>query len=134
MRGDAMSQTLLISGPPGCGKTSWILSQLLSHPGPCGYLRLAGTPDEGLSQARDGGIDLTWLQDQRPGLQDLADPNQALAPRPANLLVLMELPQFQPPTEPGLAGIDRRVIPQLQALHLSPDAHLHSGCTPSLRV
>jgi hypothetical protein len=122
-----MSQTLLISGPPGCGKTTWILSQLLSHSGPCGYLRLAGTPDEGLSQARDGGIDLIWLQDQRPGLKDLADPDQALAPRPANLLALIELPQFQPPTEPGLAGMDRRAIPQLQALHLSPDAHLHFG-------
>jgi len=23
-----MSRTLLISGPPGCGKTAWILSQL----------------------------------------------------------------------------------------------------------
>jgi hypothetical protein len=122
-----MSQTLLISGPPGCGKTTWILSQLRSHPGPCGYLCLAGTPDEGLSQARDGGIDLTWLQDQRSGLLDLADPDQALAPRPANLLALIELSQFQPPTEPGLAGMDRRVIPQLEALHLSPDAHLHFG-------
>ena len=122
-----MSQTLLISGPPGCGKTTWILSRLLSHPGPCGYLRLAGTPDEGLSQARDGGIDLAWLQDQYPGLLDLADPDQALAPRPANLLALIELPQFQPPTEPGLAGMDRRAIPQLEALHLSPDEHLHFG-------
>ncbi|MFN6337838.1 MAG: hypothetical protein ACK41W_03780 [Cyanobacteriota bacterium] len=27
----------------------------------------------------------------------------------------------------GLAGVDRRVIPQLEALHLSPDAHLHFG-------
>jgi hypothetical protein len=123
-----MSQkTLLISGPPGCGKTSWILSRLQSHRGPCGYLRLAGTPDEGLSQARDGGIDLTWLQDQRPGLLDLADPYQALAARPANLLALIERPQFQPPTESGLAGVDCRVIPLLEALHLRPDEHLHFG-------
>ena len=66
-----MSQTLLLSGPPGCGKTSWILSQIQSHSGPSGYLRLAGYPDEGLLQARDGGIDLAWLQDQYPGLLDL---------------------------------------------------------------
>ncbi len=79
-----MSQkTLLISGPPGCGKTSWILSRLQSHRGPCGYLRLAGTP--------------------------------------------IERPQFQPPTETGLAGVDCRVIPLLEALHLSPDEHLHFG-------
>ena len=122
-----MSRILLISGPPGCGKTTWILNRIQTHRGPCGYLRLAGTPDEGLTQARDGGIDLTWLQDQRPGLLDLADPDQALAPRSANLLALIELPQFQPPAEAGLAGVARRVIPQLEALHLSPDEHLHFG-------
>ena len=122
-----MSETLLISGPPGCGKTSWILSRILRHRGPCGYLRLAGSSDEGLSQARDGGLDLAWLQDQRPGLLDLADPQQALAPRPAKLLALIELPQFQPPQDSGLAGVDRRVLPQLEALHLNPAAHLHFG-------
>ena len=56
-----MSQTLLISGPPGCGKTSWILKRVQAHRGPCGYLRLAGYPDEGLAQAPDGGIDLAYL-------------------------------------------------------------------------
>jgi len=122
-----MSQTLLISGPPGCGKTTWILARIQSHRGPCGYLRLPGSPDEGRSQARDGGIDLSWLQDQCPGLLDLADPDQALAPRPERLLAVIELPQFHPPAARGLAGVDRRVIPQLEALHLSPDAHLHFG-------
>jgi hypothetical protein len=122
-----MSQTLLISGPPGCGKTSWILNQIQNHSAPCGYLRLAGYPDEGLSQARDGGIDLAFLLDQCPGLLDLSDPDQALAPHPAGLLALIELPQFHPPVQVGLAGVDRRVMPQLQALHLSVDCHLHFG-------
>jgi GTPase SAR1 family protein len=109
-----MSQTLLVSGPPGCGKTSWILSQIQSHSGPSGYLRLSGYPDEGLAQARDGGIDL------------------ALAPHPAGLLALIELPQFHPPAQTGLAGMDRRILPQLEALHLSPDRHLHFGRDPEL--
>ena len=122
-----MSQTLLISGPPGCGKTSWILNRVQTHRGPCGYLRLPGYPDEGLAQAPDGGIDLAWLQDQCPRLLDLADLDPALAPRPEHLLALIELPQFHPPAESGLAGMDRRLIPQLEALQLSPDDHLHFG-------
>ena len=127
-----MSQTWLISGPPGCGKTSWILEQFQVHRGPSGYLRLTGYPDEGLAQARDGGLDLAYLSDQCPALLDLGDPDQALAPHPADLLALIELPQFHPPAQPGLAGVDRRVMPQLQALHLNPDRHLHFGRDPEL--
>lgn len=127
-----MNQTLLISGPPGCGKTSWILNQIQGRLGPCGYLRLAGYPDEGLAMARDGGIDLAYLQDQCPALLDLGDPDLALTPHPAGLLALIELPQFQPPAQSDLAGVDRRVMPQLQALHLTPDRHLHFGRDPEL--
>ena len=67
------------------------------------------------------------MQDQCPGLLDLAGSDQALVHRPANLLALIELPQFQPPADSGLAGVDRRAIPQLEALHLIPDEHLHFG-------
>ena len=107
-----MGQTLLISGPSGCGKSTLIPNRIRIHRGPCGFLRLVGYPGEGLLQARDGGIDLAWLQDQCPGLLDRANPDQALAPRPVNLLALIELPQIQPPADPALAGVDRRVIPQ----------------------
>ena len=127
-----MSQSLLISGPPGCGKTSWILSQIQSHSGPSGYLRLAGYPDEGLAQARDGGIDRVYLLDQCTELLDLSDPDQALRPHPDGLFALIELPQFHPPAQTGLAGVDRRILPQLEALHLTPDRHLHFGRDPEL--
>ena len=43
-----MSQTLLISGPPGCGKTTRILDLIKNHQGPCGFLRLVGYPELGL--------------------------------------------------------------------------------------
>ena len=36
----------LISGPPGCGKTTWALQKLQSHRGACAYLRLAGDSPE----------------------------------------------------------------------------------------
>ena len=122
-----MSRILLISGPPGCGKTSWILSQLQAHKGPCGYLRLAGFPAEGCTQALDGGIDLAVLADHCPGLRDLADPAHALAPPTGDLLALIELPQFQPPAHVDSSGIDARLRPQLEALQLLPQRHLHFG-------
>ncbi len=59
-----MGHTLLISGPPGCGKTTWICQRLQAHRGPRAYLRLGGFGDEGQQQARDGGIDAAVLQDR----------------------------------------------------------------------
>ncbi len=49
-----MGQVCLISGPPGCGKTSWALKTLQDHGGPCAYLRLEEEPEAGL-----------WLTPQR---------------------------------------------------------------------
>ena len=66
-----VTRTWLVSGPPGCGKSSWILKALQEHAGPCGYLRLAGFSDDALMHADDGCIDLAYLQDQVPGLRDL---------------------------------------------------------------
>lgn len=129
-----MSQTLLISGPPGCGKTTWILKKIQDHQGPSGYLRLHGYPDEGLIQGRDAGLDKSYLLDQVSTLVDLSDLNQALLPRSNDFLALIELPQFHPPIEAGLDGVDRRVIPQLDALRLKPDRHLHFGRDTELPV
>jgi len=107
-----MSQTLLISGPPGCGKTTWMLNHLKSHQGPQGYLRLPGTSTAGLEQADDGGIDLSYLQDQISDLIDLSNTGQASAGEEQQLN-LVELSQFQPPAVSGLDGVDSSVIEQL---------------------
>ena len=50
-----MSQVCLISGPPGCGKTTWVLQRLQQHQGPCAYLRLGGVKEAGLEQGEDSG-------------------------------------------------------------------------------
>ena len=50
-----MSQVCLISGPPGCGKTTWALQRLQQHQGPCAYLRLGGVKEAGLEQGEDSG-------------------------------------------------------------------------------
>ena len=42
-------------------------------------------------------------------------------------MLFIELPQFHLPKESGLAGIDRRIISQLENLKLIPDRYLHFG-------
>ena len=121
-----MSQTLLISGPPGCGKTTWMLNSLKSHQGPRGYLRLPGISTSGLEQADDGGIDLSYLQDQISDLIDLSHTGQASADEEQQLN-LVELSQFQPPATTGLGGVDSSVIQQLEALGLGLNRALHFG-------
>ena len=48
-----MQQTWLITGPPGCGKTNWILETLLEHGSDCAYLRQDGSSDVGLEQGQN---------------------------------------------------------------------------------
>ncbi len=127
-----MNQTWLISGSPGCGKTSWILKTMRSHQGKCGYLRLDGYPSNGLEQVSDSGIDKTFLKDQFPELIDLSDSHHASRSQQGDLLTLIELPQFQSPQQAGLMGMDPRVKNQLEALQLHPDRHLHFGRDPEL--
>ena len=128
-----MSTTWLISGPPGCGKTSWILDTFKQHKGPCGYVRLEGPREEaGLEQGRNAGIDRAWLQDQIPHLQDLADPQQSVAAAADDRIALVEVQQFRPPAQPGTKGIEPTVNEQLAAFNLHPDRCLHFGRDPEL--
>ena len=97
-------QVCLVSGPPGCGKTSWALQTLQSHQGSCSYLRLAGDNPEGLEQGCDSGIDQAWLQDQVPDLQAARPPGQELKPPVDNQLTVIEVQQFRTPELSGLDG------------------------------
>lgn len=110
-----MSGLILVSGPPGCGKTSWILSRLLEHRGPRAYRRLEGVDPEGRPLALDGGLDRAFLHDQIPDLREPAGGPPDPAADGEGLLALIELPLFQPE------------IPQTLAPGLRPDRHLHFG-------
>ena len=127
-----MAQTWLISGPPGCGKTTWMLNTLKNHQGQRGYLRLPGISTAGLEQADDGGIDQTYLQDQITDLIDLSNTDQAPNDQEQQLN-LIELTQFEPPSSSALEGVDSSVIQQLEALGLRLDRALHFERDDELR-
>lgn len=127
-----MSKICLISGPPGCGKTTWILNAMRNHKGACGYLRLPGFPEEGIEVTKDNSIDLTWLIDQLPQLRHLSDPNLKLTSQPNDLLALIEMTQCHLPKELGLNGLDQRIKAQLKELNLHPDRILHFGADSEL--
>jgi len=122
-----MRQVWLISGSPGCGKTNWILSRLKQHNNSSGYLRLPGFSENSLEHANSNEIDYVFLKDQIPQLIDLSESSDHLRTDQDNLLLFIELPQFHLPKESGLAGIDRRIISQLENLKLLPDRYLHFG-------
>lgn len=93
-----MGQVCLISGPPGCGKTTWALQRLQQHQGPCAYLRLKGDKKAGLEQGADSGIDLAWLKDQVPRLEEPTPSNGAELKQDNDGLTLIEVQQFHPPS------------------------------------
>ena len=122
-----MGQVCLVSGPPGCGKTTWVLETLRQHQGACAFLRLDGDHSEGLEQGVDGGIDLAWLEDQIPELIALQPSASGEALHPEAQLTLIELQQFRAPEKSGLDGFAASIREQLDALNLQPDQLLHFG-------
>ena len=129
-----MRQVWLISGPPGCGKTNWILSEIKKLGGSCGYIRLSGFSDKSLEQANSSEIDFAYLTDQIPQLIDLSKSSDHLFSDQDNSLIFIELSQFYLPNQSGLAGIDPRIISQLESLKLLPDKYLHFGRDTELPI
>ena len=129
-----MSQVWLISGPPGCGKTNWILDIFRNHKGSCGYLRLKGYGELDLIQVAESKIDFTFLKDQIPQLIDFSVVDNSSLFNQKELLICIELPQFRKPDIYGIAGIDSRVLNQLEALNLNPNKYLHFGRDKELPI
>ena len=122
-----MGQVCLVSGPPGCGKTTWVLETLRKHQGPCAFLRLEGDRSEGLAQGVDGGIDPAWLKDQIPELIPLQPSASEEELRHDGQLTLIEVQQFRAPETQGLDGYAASIRERLDALNLQPDQILHFG-------
>ena len=122
-----MGQVCLVSGPPGCGKTTWVLETLRKHQGPCAFLRLEGDRSEGLAQGVDGGIDPAWLKDQIPELIPLQPSASEEELRHDEQLTLIEVQQFRAPETQGLDGYAASIRERLDALNLQPDQILHFG-------
>ena len=121
-----MNQTLLITGPPGCGKTTWIQKTLMEHPGPKGYIRLAGPEEDGIEQATDGGIDQAWLCDQVPKLKTF-ERLEKIDHADADGLLLIEAQQAIPPSKDSLNSIHQSIQYELLTLNINVSRSLHFG-------
>ncbi len=127
-----MSKAWLISGSPGCGKTTWILKAMKAHQGSCGYLRLTNSPTNELAQLPQTEIDYTFLKDQIPHLQNLSGFHKVVTSQNDDLLVFIELPVLQAHTDQSTFEIYSRIKNQLESLGLYPEKHLHFGREPEL--
>ncbi|WP_269621750.1 ATPase [Prochlorococcus marinus] len=122
-----MGQKWLISGSPGCGKTTWILNKIQSNQGACGYLRLTEQANNNKEKSPESLIDYTFLKDQAPHLQDLSDCSDTSMSQQKDFLILIELSQSQSPESLEPAELNPYVKSQLEALGLQPDRQLHFG-------
>ena len=96
------------------------------------YLRLEGDKEAGLEQGADSGIDLAWLKDQVPRLDEPTPSNAAELKQDNDGLTLIEVQQFHPPSKEGVEGLGDDVLSKLEALQLHPDQLLHFGRDPEL--
>ena len=117
------SQVVLLSGPPGCGKTSWALKSLQEHQGTRAYIRLEGESSPTLEQGIDSGIDQAWLEDQVPNLQSALP----ACKEEDNQLLIIELQEFNSPEKNGIDAFGVIVSDQLNKLCLKPTTFLHFG-------
>ena len=122
-----MGQKWLISGSPGCGKTTWILNKIKSNQGACGYLRLIEQANNNKEKLPESLIDYTFLKDQAPHLQDLSDCSDTSMSQQKDFLILIELSQSQSPESLEPAELNPYVKSQLESLRLQPDRQLHFG-------
>ena len=122
-----MGQKWLISGSPGCGKTTWILNTLKTTQGACGYLRLTEQANNNQDKLPESLIDYTFLKDQAPHLQDLSDCSDTSMSQQKDFLILIELSQSQSPESLEPAELNPYVKSQLESLRLQPDRQLHFG-------
>ena len=126
------SQTCLIAGPPGCGKTQWILNRLKDHDGPSAYYRFEASSVPGLDAGGDTVIDQIWLQDQIPRLETTSKQHPQTQKATPNILTLIEVQQFQVAQEGDVDAIHPSVKEQLAALNLHPERIRHFGIDPDL--
>ena len=86
-----MGPKWLISGSPGCGKTTWILNTIKNHQGACGYLRLTEQTESDHEQLAVSQIDYTFLKDPVPHLEDFSDCRDTSISQHKDCLTLIEL-------------------------------------------
>ena len=91
-----------------------------------------GRKAAGFEQGEDSGIDLTWLKDQVPRLEEPATANATDLKQDNDGLTLIEVQQFHPPSKEGVEGLGDDVRSKLEALQLHPDQLLHFGRDPEL--
>ena len=117
----------LISGPPGCGKTTWILNKINNFNEQCGYLSLAGETEKGLEPAPINSIDRIWLKDQIPNLIDLSDSKIDFSSKLDSLHVMIEFQKFKGNKQNNSNEFDWSLNNKLAAMRINVDRIMYFG-------